>query len=166
MPAAAAPSPQASGHRATADEDGVQFRQRRRGSWIAECLGQLDRDQRRVPRPGTQCLDRRGQFSDVETRVDGDGHGARQQAAHHHLQPGDVMGRQCEQPAAGTADPVVGGRRAGDQGGRSEHGALGDSRRARRRNHDGDVVVDVLADAQRRRQQFGGPDVRGHRQNR
>ena len=58
------------------------------------------------------------------------------------------MGGQRKQPPPGTAEPAVRGLCAGGQRGRGEHRALGHARRARRRNHDGDIVVDRLAGAQ------------------
>ena len=53
------------------------------------------------------------------------GCGAGQQAAHQHLDAGDVIRRQGQQPPARPAQPIMGSRRAGGQRGGGEQRALG-----------------------------------------
>ena len=83
---------------------------------------QLGGDQGRVPRlalPGPQRHRR-----DV-TRVGEHGLDARERRAHQHLEARDVLRRQGEHPAPGSAEPLVGGPRGRDEGVRVQQHAAG-----------------------------------------
>ena len=138
--------------RATAEQDRVHGGQCRHGRRVGQGLGQLVGHQRGVPAPGAQFLDGRRQIGRVESAIEVDlgGDGAGLQAADQYLDARDVVRRQGQQPASGSAEPVMGGRCAGDQRGRGEHGPLGGAGGSRRRDHQGDLVVDLLTDPQSR----------------
>ena len=138
--------------RSAAEQDGVESGQGLGRRRILQGLGQLCGHQRGVAPPGPHTRRGGGQAGGVESGADVDlrRNGPGLQAAHQHLDPGDVVGRQGQQPAARAAEAVVGGRRAGDQRGRTEHGALRCSGRPGGGDHQCDVVVDVLTNPQSR----------------
>jgi hypothetical protein len=74
--------------------------------------------------------------------------GAREHAADPHLHASDVMGRQRQQPPAGTAESRVRFRSARAQRRHRQRRALRHARGPRCRNHQRDVVVDLGTYAQ------------------
>ena len=118
-----------SGRRAAADQYRVQLRQRCARGRVGQRLVELGGHQRRIAPAGAHPRNRCGQIGHIESGRDGHRRTARNHTAHQHLQAGDVMDGQGEQPTSRAAKAAVCRLRAGGQGGRGEHCALRSARR-------------------------------------
>ena len=144
MPARAALSAIPARHRSAADQHGVQSASAAEAAGSPRALSSCAATNETYRRPEPIDVDGRDQLRRRRnSRRSPPGYRAGEHAAHQHLQAGDVIGGQRQQPGAGAAEPVMGGLRAGDQRARRQQRALRCARRPGCRHHDGDVVVDV-----------------------
>ena len=98
------------GGRSATEKNGVQFGERGAGSRVGQSLGQLVGHQGGVAAAGTELGYRTGNIGGIETLGDIQlgRNRAGQDAAHHDLNSGDVVGRQRHQPTSRAAESVVG----------------------------------------------------------
>ena len=176
--------------RGPAEQDRVELGERGHGVGraVVEDLGQLTRDERGVraraaapgrgpsgpgPGPGPGPRPARGHRVGQGRGVEPAGHvhhdrlvpGA--QRPQDHLQPGDVVRGQREQPPAGPAEHGVGRFGGGGERGGREHRPLGRARRPGRAHHQCGPVIDRVTGALAVDEDPGAHRVVGrHRQQR
>ena len=96
-------------------------------------------------------------------QVHRDGGGAGIQRPQQHLEAGDVVRRQREQPLAGAAEPGVGRAAADEQRRGGEHGPLRGAGRPRRADHDGEPLRQLGRVVRRHRRRWRRGGVGQHR---
>ncbi len=127
--------------RAAAEQDGVEVGQGRGGRGVGQGLGQLVGHQRGVAPPGAQFARppraiRRGRIRRSRSSSTGTVPACRLRTS--TWIPAMWCAGSASSQRAGSAEPVMGGRRAGDQRGRGQHRPLGGAGGSRRRDHQGD----------------------------
>ncbi len=130
----------------------VESPQRREGGGLVEQPRELGRHDRHESQVGLERLRRAREGDRVEwTLGENDGLGLARERTHEHVEPGDVVGRQGEQPLAVAADGQGGGRGAREESIRAQRDTLGSRGRAARLHHERDAI--------RHRIGNGGPTV-------
>jgi len=120
-------------HRGATDEHGIERSQGVGATGVVEQADHLGGHETGVPagargQPFGGCDERLGPEAVGEVHREGRRPGI--QRSHQHLEAGDVVGRDREQPLAGAAEGGVGGAGAGSQGRCREHRSLGGARGA------------------------------------